>query len=211
MSQNRKAGRPKADRQVNRRADLVDAAIGIVAKHGFASLNMREAALKADVSLGLVRHYFGSKTGLISACDAAVENEIAAIFTAVFMGSEAKSADQQVEAMTQRLITEVSPKIKYFQYLGQLALRNDKTARASFAVYFETVKEFVEGLDAAQSLQKNRDRTWAIFQFIFLQLGPVLLEPQISNIIGRDAFEPDVIRARVTSMSRMLKSGLLTA
>jgi hypothetical protein len=39
----------------------------------------------------------------------------------------------------------------------------------------------------------------------------VLLEPQIANILGRGAFEPEMIRARVKSMSRMLTSGLLSA
>ncbi len=211
MSHNRKVGRPKANKQIDRCYDLVSAAIDIVAKRGFTSLNMREVAIKADVSLGLVRHYFGSKAGLISACDTAVEREVAAIFAAVFGRSETGSAEQQVEEMTQRLIAEVSPKIKYFQYLGQLAMRNDKPARESFAVYFETVKVFVERLDTVQQLPQQRDSTWAVFQFIFLQLGPVLLQPQINSIIGRDTFEPEVIRARVTSMSRMLTSGLLSA
>ena len=148
---------------------------------------------------------------MISASNAAVERKVAAIFAAVFGDSRLESADQQVEEMTERLIAEVSPKIIYFKYLGQLAMRNDKEAADSFAVYFSTVQAFVARLDKTQSGLESRDRTWAVFQFIFLQLGPVLLEPQIANILGRGAFEPEMIRARVKSMSRMLTSGLLSA
>lgn len=207
----RPVGRPKANEQANREADLLEAAINLIADGGFESLNLRQVALRADVSLGLVRHYFGSKAGLKSASNKAVEREIASIFAVVFEVNALESADQQVEKMTQRLIVEVYPKIKYFKYLGQLAISNDKEAKDSFEVYFNTVKNFVERLDVTQHLPDGRDRTWAIFQFIFLQLGPVLIEQQISNILGRDAFETDIIRDRVTSMSRMLTSGLLSA
>ncbi|EAW30454.1 transcriptional regulator [marine gamma proteobacterium HTCC2143] len=207
----RSVGRPKADDQSDRASDLIESAIELVAEGGFDSLSMRLVALRAGVSLGLVRHYFGGKAGLISASNAAVERKVAAIFAAVFGDSNLESAHQQVEEMTERLIAEVSPKIIYFKYLGQLAMRNDKEAADSFAVYFSTVQAFVERLDKTQPLPKSRDRTWAVFQFIFLQLGPVLLEPQIANILGRGAFEPEIIRERVKSMSRMLMSGLLLA
>ena len=207
----RSAGRPKADDQFDRASDLIESAIEMVAEGGFETLNMRQVALRAGVSLGLVRHYFGGKAGLISASNAAVEHKVAAIFAAVFGDSRLKSVDQQVEEMTERLIAEVSPKIIYFKYLGQLAMRKDKEAADSFAVYFGTVQAFVERLDKTQSGSESRDRTWAVFQFIFLQLGPVLLEPQITHILGRGAFEPEMIRARVKSMSRMLTSGLLSA
>jgi AcrR family transcriptional regulator len=207
----RSVGRPKADDQSDRASDLIESAIELVAEGGFDSLSMRLVALRAGVSLGLVRHYFGGKAGLISASNAAVERKVAAIFAAVFGDSNLESAHQQVEEMTERLIAEVSPKIIYFKYLGQLAMRNDKEAADSFAVYFSTVQAFVERLDKTQPLPKSRDRTWAVFQFIFLQLGPVLLEPQIANILGRGAFEPEIIRELVKSMSRMLMSGLLLA
>ena len=207
----RSVGRPKADDQSDRASDLIESAIELVAEGGFDSLNMRLVALRAGVSLGLVRHYFGGKEGLISASNAAVERKVAAIFAAVFGDSNLESAHQQVEEMTERLIAEVSPKIIYFKYLGQLAMRQDEEAADSFAVYFSTVHAFVERLDKTQSGLESRDRTWAVFQFIFLQLGPVLLEPQITNILGRGAFEPEMIRARVKSMSRMLTSGLLSA
>jgi len=52
------------------------------------------------------------------------------------------------------------------------------------------------------------DKTWATFQIIFLQFGPIMISPQVANIIGGETFDNDVIKARMESMGRMLKSGL---
>lgn len=52
-------------------ARIRDAAIRCYARHGF-EVGLRAIAEEAGVSLGLIRHHFGSKDGLRAACDARV-------------------------------------------------------------------------------------------------------------------------------------------
>ncbi|MBP2320945.1 AcrR family transcriptional regulator [Kibdelosporangium banguiense] len=52
------------------RARIRDAALRRFGVDGFAATTVRRVALDARVSAGLVVHHFGSKQGLIEACDA---------------------------------------------------------------------------------------------------------------------------------------------
>ena|SRR5689334_584140 len=56
-------------------ARIRDAAIDQVGKHGF-SVGLRAIAQAAGVSAGLVIHHFGSKEGLLKACDDYIAEEI---------------------------------------------------------------------------------------------------------------------------------------
>ncbi|MEU5862052.1 MULTISPECIES: helix-turn-helix domain-containing protein [unclassified Nonomuraea] len=51
------------------RARIRDAAIRHIGEHGFERATIRDIAESAGVSLGLVRHHFGSKQALREACD----------------------------------------------------------------------------------------------------------------------------------------------
>lgn len=51
------------------RARIRDAAMTHIGEHGFERATIREIAETAGVSLGLVRHHFGSKQALREACD----------------------------------------------------------------------------------------------------------------------------------------------
>jgi AcrR family transcriptional regulator len=50
-------------------ARIREAAIVLFAEHGFSTTTVRQVAERAEVSAGLVIHYFGSKDGLRAACD----------------------------------------------------------------------------------------------------------------------------------------------
>ena len=51
------------------RARIRDAALRLFAERGLDGTTIRDIAKEAGVSGGLIRHHFGSKDGLRSACD----------------------------------------------------------------------------------------------------------------------------------------------
>ncbi|MCO1658859.1 TetR/AcrR family transcriptional regulator [Pseudonocardia humida] len=51
------------------RARIRDVALALLAEHGVAATSIRGVADAAGVSTGLVQHHFGSKAGLVQACD----------------------------------------------------------------------------------------------------------------------------------------------
>ena len=50
------------------RTQLIDAATEIFVRDGFGGAPLRDVAEAAELSLGMVRHYFGGKQGLYEAC-----------------------------------------------------------------------------------------------------------------------------------------------
>jgi len=61
------------------RARIRDAAIELFAERGIPAATIRDIALAAGVSSGLLRHHFGSKEGLRDACDEYAMAELTAI------------------------------------------------------------------------------------------------------------------------------------
>ncbi len=66
MQSRKKVPRFKREAPEKRRADLVQAAIRCLAEGGMAAFKMERIAAEAGVSLGLLPHYFKSKTELLT-------------------------------------------------------------------------------------------------------------------------------------------------
>jgi AcrR family transcriptional regulator len=66
MQSRKKVPRFKREAPEKRRADLVQAAIRCLAEGGMAAFKMERIAAEAGVSLGLLPHYFKSKTELLA-------------------------------------------------------------------------------------------------------------------------------------------------
>jgi TetR/AcrR family transcriptional repressor of bet genes len=66
MQSQKKVPRFKREAPEKRRADLVQAAIRCLAEGGMAAFKMERIAAEAGVSLGLLPHYFKSKTELLT-------------------------------------------------------------------------------------------------------------------------------------------------
>ena len=56
-----------ADDKVDRQSRILEAALGLLARHGISGVSMRSVAREAGVALGLVNYYFADKTSLIRA------------------------------------------------------------------------------------------------------------------------------------------------
>jgi AcrR family transcriptional regulator len=63
-----KVARPVGANAEETRSKILKSASILFADHGFEGTSVRQIARGADVSLGMIRHYFGSKEGLYRAC-----------------------------------------------------------------------------------------------------------------------------------------------
>jgi AcrR family transcriptional regulator len=69
-------GRPANADAEKTRGRILDSAALLFAEHGVGSTSVRDVAGAANVSLGMVNHYFGSKDGLYDACIEAMFAEL---------------------------------------------------------------------------------------------------------------------------------------
>ena len=64
--------RPYASAVTDRRSELLDATITVIARRGVRGLRVQEVAAQAGVSVPLIYHYYGNREGLLAAALAAV-------------------------------------------------------------------------------------------------------------------------------------------
>jgi AcrR family transcriptional regulator len=57
----------KSGEQVDRQSRILEAALGLLSRHGISGVNMRAVAREAGVALGLVNYYYEDKSSLIRA------------------------------------------------------------------------------------------------------------------------------------------------
>jgi len=60
--------RGRVDKFGERRAELADAALGVLSERGYARTSLREIAKATDFSHGVLHYYFADKVELITAC-----------------------------------------------------------------------------------------------------------------------------------------------
>ena len=63
---------------IDRRSDLIDATLSIVAEHGFAETTVERICAAAGVSRGLISHYFAGKDDLLIEAYRRLSDELAA-------------------------------------------------------------------------------------------------------------------------------------
>ncbi len=73
-----------------RRRELVDAAIRAVAANGLEKATVSVIAAEADISPGIVHHYFRDKTALLEAAMRAIRAPLPGLFTRSLAGADGK-------------------------------------------------------------------------------------------------------------------------
>ena len=86
-----------------RRERILEAAISVIARHGVRGMRVQEVAAEAEVSVTLLYHYFGSRSGLLEHALGAV-SEHAARYSLDEAAAPGRSARQELEI---RLMAEL--------------------------------------------------------------------------------------------------------
>jgi AcrR family transcriptional regulator len=163
------------------RARIRQAALAQFAEHGFERTTIRGIAAAAGVSLGLVRHHFGSKRELRDAVDAHILQEVRQL------SEEALGAVKRgdVGGMTATTRQVMRP---YQGYLARALAEGSTTLAALFDELVAQSEHFL-ALDPADThFVDNRTRAAVITA---MALGVPLLREQLSRVLGVDTFSPE--------------------
>ena len=204
-----KTGRPKKKANRDTRNDLLQAAFKLFSKRGFRQVNLTDIADRAGVSIGLIRHYYGSKEGLIDECTKVVMKRLQKIFSRILDGSAPSEGTAFIDHLNQRTIEAFTGNFGLLRYLRQLTIENAAVANEAFKAYFQFVQQELNRLEAAGHLRGDANKVWLTFIIIFVQLGPVFLSDQIEAIIGAPSHNADAARERSNETIRILKYGIL--
>ncbi|MDO5067950.1 MAG: TetR family transcriptional regulator [Propionibacteriaceae bacterium] len=162
------------------RARLRDAAIALIAEGQTPSA--RTVAARAEVSVGLIRHHFGTMDGLLLACD----ERIAALV------KDAKR--QHINGPLPNILASLQA-TGQDQVLGYLAHRLTQPSAAIDALIDQLVTDAIgywqEAIDAGLA-RPVADLPVAVKMLTIYSLGALVLHRQMQRLLDIDVTSPDL-------------------
>jgi AcrR family transcriptional regulator len=155
------------------------AALEGFARDGIRETSIRGVAAAAGVSLGLVQHYFPSKTAL----RAAVDEHVTQVARAAL--SVRKVDGDPIEDIAERLTRLVAEHFLALRYVARGVAEGDEAALAIFATLTQLCREQLSELQRSGMLRTGLDLEWAALHTVLINLGTVILEPGVSRQLGR--------------------------
>lgn len=162
-----------ATRDLTAPARIRNAAVRLYGEHGF-DIGLRAIAEAADVSLGLIRHHFGSKDGLREACDDFVISEIRRL------QDEQMAADDLPASAIESLAAaeEYRPMLMYVLH----ALRaGGAMARSLVDHAVEHTVVYLDRAEAKGEIRPSIDRPARARYLVMQKLGTLLLEFSLAD------------------------------
>lgn len=202
-------GRPPASEKVDRRDALLTSAIKLFSQQGFSAVDLREISKDAGVTVGLIRHYFDSKEGLIDEAIANVIEQLQAVFGQVTADIDASDGEAFIDLMSQRHTDLLYSRYELLQFLKHLAVELPDQSRPIFKAYYKHLNSEILELERRWGLHPTIDPAWLTFTLMFIQLGPIFLSEQIKSIMDFDKDNNAAMLKRNITSTEMLKHGIV--
>jgi AcrR family transcriptional regulator len=165
------------------RARIRDAAVRRFGSDGFAGTPVRRIATDARVSAALVVHHFGSKQGLVDACDGHA--------MAVARAAQRRGGD----------VDGSGPVLRYL--VRAMVERPESTVAMFDEMVAETERTLAEG-----GARPSGDPRLRAAVLVSMELGGLALRTQLSRYLGVDAFSPAGVERLGEAMGDVLTGGL---
>ena len=202
-------GRPPASEKIDRRDALLTSAIKLFSQQGFSAVDLREISKDAGVTVGLVRHYFDSKQGLIDGAIANVIEQLQAVFGQVTADIDVSSGEAFIDLLSKRHTDFLYTRYELLQFLKHLAVELPDQSRPIFKAYYKHLNSEILELERRWGLPPTIDPSWLTFTLMFIQLGPIFLSEQIKAIMDFDKDNKAIMLKRTITSTEMLKHGIV--
>lgn len=183
------------------RHDLVLAAIELVGERGWRATTVRAVAERAGVSAPLVMHHFGSKEGLLAACDDHVR---ALMRSAVGHLSDGMGDEASVQALL--AIPDIAPTLGY---VGRSLQDGGEVGRWWFDEMMRLSLDGLAGAEAAGRARRSDDPEMRAVLLIAMDLGMVLMRPLVEGRLGAPLTDPTTVERWVRTEFDVLTHGVM--
>lgn len=182
------------------RSRMVHAAVERIGRVGRQAATVRKVAEAAGVSAPLVMHHFGSKAGLVRACDEHVRSRLEAAMAIV--GGSGHDAGLRDLLGVDGIETAIV-------YVGRSMQDGGEVGREWFDHMFEMSVTQYEGLLAAGTARPSQDPTMLALLLMAMDLGMVLLRPLVEQTLGSNLTDPAVVQRWMRTEFDLLTHGLM--
>jgi len=180
------------------RARIREAALEHFAEEGYERATIRRIARTAGVSLGLVRHHFGSKEALRRACDdyafEALRRMNSQLLDDPSSAAEVRRASRRLQRYTARALVDGS-----------------STVASIFDEMVTMTERWIERADEGRSDPPVVDRRIRAALVTAMAAGVPLLHEHVSRALGTDIFEPEGDRLLAQALLDIYSHSLMSA
>ena len=172
------------------------------AARGVDHTSLREVALAADVSIGLIQHHFGTKAGLVDAVDRHVAEVLR---TTLESGPGAVSVDDFGEQVTALLVQHTT----VVDYLARALVEDTPFGSSIFRTLIETGTARWERRAEEGLARPDLDATWAALNMVLLFFGTVLLRPHVDRLLGEPLLSQTQLGRWGVAVKELMRRGQL--
>lgn len=183
------------------RARIVRVAIDLIGREGAKGATVRRVAAIAEVSPALVMHHFGSKDGLVAACDAQVMQVVEEIVGAL-------SHDGREVGVGEVIAAKGGPAITY---VGRAMQDGGPSGEAWFDRLIELTETGADQLVAAGLARPSDDPKMRAVLLLAMDVGVVLLRQNVERYLGADLADRTTAHRWATTELELLTHGVLVA
>jgi len=180
------------------RAALREAALRLFAERGYAGTSVRDVAAAAGVSPALLFHHYGSKEGLREAVDAWL---VAIVADAVTGAAQPTERFQRFAA-----VGRAHPAAS--DYVARVLGQGGNAAAGLFDRMVATTRAELDELERGGVVRSTDDPEARALLLLFLELGPMLLRPQVERHLGDSLFSDRSVGRWVDGCTALLTDGL---
>ena len=169
---------------VDSKEHLLEVAVNVLAREGFAATSLRMIAIEAGVSPALLVHHFGSRQGLI-------EQAINKTLGEWLETKDDLTAIGLTEALRQwpQVAEDGQTKLQFFR---QLMIAGGRPAQHLFERMAAEAKVRLEQFAELGFTEKLSDIESASVLMASYALAPLIMGDQIKKVLGGDFFDPEV-------------------
>ncbi|MEO1055392.1 MAG: TetR family transcriptional regulator [Actinomycetota bacterium] len=183
---------------IDARQRMIAATIELVGRDGTRATTVRAVAEAADVSPALVMHHFGSKAGLLAACD---DNVMATI-------SEVVESLSDTDAGLVELVgaENAGPAMSY---IGRALHDGGESGNRWFDWMIELTREGMADLAASGLARPAADPAMQAVLLLSMDLGVVLLRQHVERYLGAPITDSEMTTRWAAVELDLLTNGVL--
>lgn len=184
----------------NSRARLVHVAVEMIGREGIRAATVRRVAEASGVSAPLILHHFGSKEGLLRACDEHVT---------VVMEAGMRILGEGGGGVTLQALLELEGAGEAVAYIGRSLQDGGDAGRRWFDRMLQMTLAGMDDLTAAGSARPTDDPTMRALLLMSMDLGMVLARPHVERALGAGLTDPAIVERWLRAGLDLLTNGVM--
>lgn len=202
---------PVADRKRARptkgRDRLIMVAMQLFAERGFDGVTVRDIAKAADVSIGLINHHFDSKEGLRAAVDAHFLERTSKAISRASRELLQSDIDRVADYQRNWIRQYENEWPSFAAYLRRAISENSEWGESLFREYYDSISRMILRFDAEGRVSDEADRMWLPLLYMFMLVGPLMLDPYVKSMLGKSTYEPEMWGRFQKAMKQLFWNG----